>query len=226
MESVFGPGERPAEDLTARARILDAALEQFAVHGYAGATMKRIADAAGVSVGLVQHHFGTKAGLRQACDDVVVDVLRDRKLKATRDESIADAGVLAGLMTAAPPLLRYVGRAFVDGSPSMVELYNDFAAGTEEWLTDEWPDRFPPGAQHTRDVAAVITASNAARLVLDPLIAQRVGLEPWVGMSSPRMGLALVDAYLAIGAYLMSPVGERMRAALEQMSDPDATDSA
>lgn len=43
--------------------------------------MKRIADAAGVSVGLVQHHFGTKAGLRQACDDTVIDVLRNPEVE-------------------------------------------------------------------------------------------------------------------------------------------------
>jgi AcrR family transcriptional regulator len=219
MASIFDPGQRPIEDLTARARILDAALEQFAEHGFAGATMKRIADAAGVSVGLVQHHFGTKAGLRQACDDAVVEVLRDRKLEATRDDSIGDPGVLAGLMAASPLLLRYVGRAFVERSPSMVELYDHFASGTEEWLTAQWPERFPPGAQRTLDVAAVITALNAARVVLEPLVAQRVGLTPWVDITSPRMGRALFDAYAATGEYLASPVGQRIRAALDELLD-------
>jgi AcrR family transcriptional regulator len=67
--------DRPPEDLTARARIRDAALDQFAARGVKAATLKDIADAAGVSVGLVQHHFGSKDGLREACDKHVRDVV-------------------------------------------------------------------------------------------------------------------------------------------------------
>ena len=45
-------GERSAEDLTARARIRDAALRLFAERGTDGATIRDIAKAAGVSGGL------------------------------------------------------------------------------------------------------------------------------------------------------------------------------
>ena len=52
-------GKRSAEDLTARARIRDAALALFAERGTDGATIRDIAKAAGVSGGLVRHHFGS-----------------------------------------------------------------------------------------------------------------------------------------------------------------------
>src|SRR6266542_759545 len=52
------------EDLTARARIRDAALRLFAERGVDGATIRDIAKAAGVSAGLVRHHFGSKEALR------------------------------------------------------------------------------------------------------------------------------------------------------------------
>jgi TetR/AcrR family transcriptional regulator, regulator of cefoperazone and chloramphenicol sensitivity len=55
-------------DLTARAVIRDEALRLFAEHGQDAVSMRRVAAAAGVSPGLVAHHFGSRAGLRQAVD--------------------------------------------------------------------------------------------------------------------------------------------------------------
>ena len=110
MRSVYGTDERPRADLTARARIRDAALERFAEDGFDGATIRGIAAAAGVSPGLVQHHFGSKEGLRQACDDAVLELVR-RKLRATQDGQITNPGFIAALYAAAPPLMRYVARA-------------------------------------------------------------------------------------------------------------------
>jgi TetR/AcrR family transcriptional regulator, regulator of cefoperazone and chloramphenicol sensitivity len=61
-----------AEDLTAYARIRNAALELFATRGVGGTTIRDVAKVAGVSPGLVQHHFGTKDGLRRAVDEYVL----------------------------------------------------------------------------------------------------------------------------------------------------------
>src|SRR5204862_374092 len=61
-----------SDDLTSYARIRNAALELFASRGVAGTSIRDVARAAGVSPGLVQHHFGTKAGLQQAVDECVV----------------------------------------------------------------------------------------------------------------------------------------------------------
>ncbi|MBT2585747.1 TetR/AcrR family transcriptional regulator [Arthrobacter sp. ISL-95] len=61
-----------AEDLTTRARIRDAAIGLFGRDGFARATVRAVASAAGVSPGLVIHHFGSKAGLRDACDQHVL----------------------------------------------------------------------------------------------------------------------------------------------------------
>ena len=64
-------------DLTAYARIRDASLELFADRGVPATSIRDIAAAAGVSGGLVQHHFGTKAGLRDAINDHVVAIAAD-----------------------------------------------------------------------------------------------------------------------------------------------------
>ena len=65
------PDERPAGDLTARARIRDAAIACFAEEGF-DASFRTIARRAGVSPGLITHHFGSKDVLRAECDSEVL----------------------------------------------------------------------------------------------------------------------------------------------------------
>lgn len=69
---------RSADDLTAQARIRDTAIDVFARDGF-GASVRAIAQDAGVSPGLVIHHFGSKGKLRQACDDRVREIVRHAK---------------------------------------------------------------------------------------------------------------------------------------------------
>ena len=62
-----GNDARAAADLTARARIRDAAVCRFARGGFRRVGPS-IATDAGVSAGLVMHHFGSKDKLRAECD--------------------------------------------------------------------------------------------------------------------------------------------------------------
>ncbi|GGD30542.1 TetR/AcrR family transcriptional regulator [Nocardioides daphniae] len=47
------------------------AVEEFGRQGYAGASTERVAQAAGVSKGMVYHLFGSKEGLSRACLEAV-----------------------------------------------------------------------------------------------------------------------------------------------------------
>jgi len=77
---------RSASDYTARARIRDAAIDCFAEAGF-DTGFRTIAARAGVSPGLITHHFGSKAALRAACDDEVL-----RRYHALKSEAIAAPG--------------------------------------------------------------------------------------------------------------------------------------
>ena len=77
-------GERPASDLTARARIRDGAIACFAEQGFE-ASYRTIAQRAGVSPGLITHHFGSKQALRAECDAEVL-----RRYQALKSSSVAD----------------------------------------------------------------------------------------------------------------------------------------
>lgn len=56
-------GKREAQSAIRREQVLSAALALFCEHGYAGTSTRRIAEAAGVTEGLVFHYFPTKDAL-------------------------------------------------------------------------------------------------------------------------------------------------------------------
>lgn len=76
----------PSADLTARARIRDAAIECFAETGF-DTPFRVIAARAGVSPGLITHHFGSKAALRAECDAGVLQRYHAIKSEAMGDPS-------------------------------------------------------------------------------------------------------------------------------------------
>lgn len=65
-------GRRPGGADT-RAQLLDAARVEFAERGYDGATVRMIADRAGVDPAMVNHWFGSKEALFSASLDIPVD---------------------------------------------------------------------------------------------------------------------------------------------------------
>src|SRR5258705_10468379 len=60
-------------DLTAKARIRNAALDLYAQYGEDRVSLRTIAAEAGAPLGLVPPHFKTKARLRDAVDQLVGD---------------------------------------------------------------------------------------------------------------------------------------------------------
>ncbi|MDT5100944.1 MAG: hypothetical protein QOC76_4681 [Mycobacterium sp.] len=115
------PGEAAAEELSAIDRIRNAAMKILATHGASGTSLRAVAAAAGVSLGSVQHHFATKAGLVKAVDDwalaVVVTAITQPIPDATPD-SVAEIGDRVTRMIAEQPeIADYIGRALIDGRP-------------------------------------------------------------------------------------------------------------
>lgn len=80
---------RPANTDSAetRARILKAAATCFSASGSSGASTRQIAQAAGVSLATLHHHFHGKAGLYSACVDAMYE-----EFAGIRDELMAAVG--------------------------------------------------------------------------------------------------------------------------------------
>src|SRR3954469_1117005 len=114
------------EALTASARVRNAALELFAARGTKATTIRDVAKAAGVSPGLVQHHFGTKAGLRKAVDEFVLNDARETitDLPLPLDERSAEfARRMGAVVRDRPAAVLYLARSAADGDEVALETF-------------------------------------------------------------------------------------------------------
>jgi AcrR family transcriptional regulator len=138
MTVVSETGRLRRDELSTIERIRDAALTSFATHGTSATTLRAVAAAAGVSVGLVQHHFATKAGLIEAVDEYVFGVVVEamsQPLLEPKGDSIGEIGSrVTRIIAEQPDVAGYVGRALVDGSPLGATLFDALMiVGTARW---------------------------------------------------------------------------------------------
>lgn len=163
-------------DLTGRARIRNAALRQFADNGFASTSLRSVAEAAGVSIGLVQHHFGSKARLIEACDAYAIEFVRRETDKGISGKQLADPDFLSEAYTTAPPIMAYLARALVDNSPGAAVMFDEMVAVAEVHLTplDGVGDSGAPIPPRT--VAAVLTAMKLGITVFHSQLARTLDL--------------------------------------------------
>ena len=83
----YDASRRQADARARRRRVIDAATELFAEHGFGDTSIQRIADEAGVSVQTVYAVFGSKAGILHAAIDVAVGGDDDDVLVRERPEN-------------------------------------------------------------------------------------------------------------------------------------------
>jgi len=115
------------EDLTAKARIRNAALDLYSQHGEDRVSLRAVAAQAGVTLGLVQHHFKTKAGLRDAVDQLIVDYFAAAIAEVAEEGTIAEITAardkaVRQLLEQNPPVVNYVRRALLEPSENHLHL--------------------------------------------------------------------------------------------------------
>ena len=72
-----------------RRRLIDAAIRLLAERGYAGTSLAAIGAEAGLSRGLVSHHFGTKEACMQAVVEQIRENMREQSLSAASGHSMS-----------------------------------------------------------------------------------------------------------------------------------------
>lgn len=187
--------ERTADDLTARARIREAALQHFAEHGFERATIRDIARTAGVSPGLLRHHFGSKEDLRDACDQHVVGVLKEINALVLGASARNDLTSAAAGRDKIRPYQRYLARMLLDGSKTAALIFDELVAAGDEWLAYLDAARADEPVADRRLRAALLTAMTLGIPLLHNHITRVTGLDLFSDDGDYALGLALIDIY-------------------------------
>src|SRR3569833_2591176 len=160
------------EDLTARARIRDAAFRLFGERGVEATTVREIAKEAGVSPGLLRHHFGSKEDLRNACDKYAIDWLMQVKTEAwgTGGDNL---GILASVHPEILRAMRYFAHSMLNDSAATAAVYDRLVDLTEQWFKDN----NNAGFTDPRATAAMMVAMQMGPLVMHEHVSRALGAD-------------------------------------------------
>jgi AcrR family transcriptional regulator len=191
--SITSPGGATDEDLTARARIRNAALRYFTEYGFDRATIRDIARAAGVSPGLVRHHFGSKDGLRQACDAYALQALHAYAERAMTDEGLNDPELIGEARDPLHPYQLYLARALIDESEAAAQIFDEMVAVTEQILQRIDRQRPDPPVADLRTRAAITVAMALGVPAFQAHLSRSIGTDILSPEGGKRVVLAVLD---------------------------------
>ena len=126
---------RSVEDLTATARIRDAAIDLFGRDGFA-VGVRAIATAAGVSPGLVIHHFGSKEGLRKSCDDFIAETIRSTKSATIQSADPATWFAQMAEIEDYAPMMAYLVRSLQSGGVLAKMLWRNMIDNSAQYIEE------------------------------------------------------------------------------------------
>lgn len=201
-------GRRPGES-DVRPVVLAAAAAEFGERGYQGATIRRIAAAAGVDGKLVHYYFGTKEELFRA---VIVEAFEVRGFAALLAE--AGGGTAAHPASDSSDERLPVGTRFLLGilraledpaiGPTFIGLVRNLGTHEESrqlflrFITEELLERVAPGLPGERGPARLALAGTQVLGIVMARFVVRV--PPLVELSAEELALAAgptIERYLA-----------------------------
>lgn len=191
------------DDRTARAVIRDEALRLFAEHGPDAVSVRQIAAAAGVSPGLVIHHFGSKDGLREAVDAHVLAMfgtMLDELTTSDLYEPGAAGSLAEAVMRHLPPgspVPGYLRRLLLSGGDPGRELFRRLYQGSRTALQAmSEAGLAAPGADPAVR-AAILMSNDLAVLLLREQLADVLGEDPLSAAGMARWGREMLVIYAA-----------------------------
>ncbi|MEV6041264.1 TetR family transcriptional regulator [Nonomuraea sp. NPDC052116] len=189
---VQGPS---AADLTAQAKIRTAAIAHFARDGFQKTNVRTIAATAGVSAGLVIHHFGSKEKLRAVCDDHVLRILTQRA------NSTSPAGLqeLFGQYQSDPEEyhlhMRYMVRAIEEDTPAATTFVNTMVDESEQILRAGIADGSLRPSSDVRVLAVLSVLVSLTTLTMPAPLARTLGHEQAGPDLLRRIGLPMLEVF-------------------------------
>jgi len=145
-----------------RARILAAATQVFAEHGFAGARVEVITAAAGVNMRMIYHYFGDKAGLYVAVLEHLLGELRQAEARPISAEGLA----LPALLEMYDTIFEHFGH-----SPELVRILSNENIMSAGFLKSsvETPTVASPSLRNLRGLLERGAQDGSIRRDIDPL---------------------------------------------------------
>jgi AcrR family transcriptional regulator len=198
------------EELTTREAILHAATVMFGKHGFRGASIRQIAREAGVSPGLVQHHFGTKDRLREACDERVMRLLKETQGQFLHRGAPPIQADDIRQLERIQPVIDYLILSLSSGTESSRHWFQEISEYTHEAITSgAIGPPLDPEKDDSQMVAAVQTAMALGVTAFYRTIQQSLGVEDEAELML-RVGRArlLLASERILGPDVRSQLGE------------------
>ena len=171
-------------------KILSAAVAEFARHGFTKTTVRGIAAAAEVSPGLIIHHFGSKDGLRSACDQHVFERIADSKAKNAEYATMA-----VQMMFDDPEMstaVDYLVKSLLDPSEHGQRYFDHYVDLVESYITEGFAGYTFRQSEDARGQAATIAVMALAPSLLEHRLHSVLGTEDIAGTMA-RLAPHLLD---------------------------------
>ena len=214
-----------ADDRTTKARIRDAAIACFAEFGMNDTTVRTIAAEAGVSPGLVIHHYGSMEGLRTACEEHVAGAIREVRentmstgpgIDVLRTLSDTDVGSVAG----------YLARVLAESSPTVDQLVDDLVADAVEYFDTGVRAGVLRHSDDPTGRAVVLVLWALGGLVLHDHFERLLGIDltdPDIG-SNPNLAAYMGPVYEILGTGIFTDaLAADLQSVVSDSNEPPAT---
>jgi len=165
-------------------RLISVAMKLFADKGFDGVTVRDVSAAADVSVGLINHHFGSKEGLREAVDRHFLAQFEEAVTKNPMDPRAAE---LRGTEAVIEWTEEWIDRHIAEWSVSTAYMRRALLEGSD-WGANLF-ERF---YQVVRTTVDRMDAEGALRQDVD------------------RLWLPLLILYMELGTLLLEPYVEKV----------------
>ncbi len=187
----------PSSDLTAQAKIRNSAITHFARDGFQTTNMRAVAAAAGVSIGLISHHFGNKQGLRNACDEHVLEVLTHRARTTGRPAEMRD--FFAAYLSQPENFqlhLQYMARAIQEDTPAANRFVNTMVEESEAIFSARMADGTMRPLSDPRTLAVFNVMVNMSTLTMPTPLVRALGHEQFSPEVLRRMAGPILELFV------------------------------
>ena len=197
------------DDLKAAAVIREAAMRLFADRGAAAVTIREIAAAAGVSPGLVMHHYGSKDGLKDAVDRRAAaffeEMLGELARIGEQGGSASLAELFATRLEAQPVMVDYIRRLLLDGGEVADALFGKLFGTTLAGMRSLVEAGVVRPARDEQTRAAFLLANDLSLVLLRRHITSVTGTDPLTREGLARWTAVVMDVYT--GGIFAAPSG-------------------